>query len=112
MLILNPREPGTWVTLQVEMLLWCMGSREKIWDVGKGSVHNKVPRNCSSLQTPRGLILGSETKWMLSAKLCPSFPAHAPILWFASSGPFVAITWEFCPPRSDLLWKSLGWSCY
>lgn len=40
-------------------------------------------------------VLGSETKSMLSPKLSLSFPDPAPISWFASSGPFVAITWEF-----------------
>lgn len=90
------------------MQTWWMGSRERIWDVGKGSVHYKVPKNHSSLQTPRGLlgedhrscqdscVLGSKTKWMFSAELSLSFPGHAPVLWFVSSGPFVAIIWEFC----------------
>lgn len=91
------------------MLLWCMGSRDRIWNVGTGSVHHRVPRNHSSLQKPRGLMcvphrscqdscaLGSEAKRMLSAKLSLSPPAHAHILWFASSWPFVSIVWEFCP---------------
>lgn len=115
---------GTWVALQVEMLLWWIGSRERIWDVGKESVHHKVPRNHFSLQNPRGLAVCGPQE--LSGQLCFGQWNHVHALGQAQ--PFfswpcthlvVCVIWAICGHhlgirslRSDLLWKSLCWNRY